>query len=259
MAREDQQTRCSIIVSSCDAYQDCWEAFFTTFFRYWPGCPFPVYLISNYLTYPDNRVQTISLGRDQGWADNIREALKQINTPYFIYFSEDVFLKKQVDNLRILSLLSLVENEKVAYLRLYPVPGPDLPYKNLKEVGEIKRGAPYRTSLMTAIWDKEIFNNLLVKGENAWQMELDGSIRSNKIKEPFLSVPSNNKAVDQYATAIKKGTWFYDAVIWCEREGIKIDRQRRPIESFGRYVLRKFKKLPFLGKPVSFILRKINL
>lgn len=228
------------------------------FFRYWPDCPFQVYLISNYLTYPDSRVKPILLGADAGWADNMREALKQIETPYFIYFLEDVFLRKKVDTKRILDLLALTEKERAACLRLYPAPGPNAPYKNFKEVGEIKKGAPYRISLMTAIWDKKIFTDLLAPGENAWQMELMGSARSNEIGAPFLSVSCADKAMEQYATAIKKGIWFYDAVLLCKREGIKLNL-RRPVEPFSRYVLRRIKRLPFLGKPVSFILRRFKL
>ena len=258
MIQADYQKKCNVVISSCDAYQDCWEAFFTMFFRYWPDCPFSVYLISNHSVYPDSRVKPILLGEDAGWADNMRQALKQIDAPYFIYFLEDVFLRKKVDTKRILDLLVLAEKEQAACLRLYPAPGPNAHYKDFKEVGEIKKGAPYRISLMTAIWNKKIFIDLLAPGENAWQMELKGSARSNEIDAPFLSVPSANKAMEQYATAIKKGMWFYDAIALCEREGIKINL-RRPVEPFNRYVLRRVKRLPFLGKPVSFILRRFKL
>ncbi len=40
----------AILVCSCDKYADVWEPFFKLFFKFWPDCPYPIYLLSNYLT-----------------------------------------------------------------------------------------------------------------------------------------------------------------------------------------------------------------
>lgn len=44
----------AVVVASCDAYADLWEPFFRLFRRYWPDCPYPVYLGSNFRTYRIN-------------------------------------------------------------------------------------------------------------------------------------------------------------------------------------------------------------
>ena len=86
--------KCSVIISSWDGYADLWEPFFTLFFRYWPDCPYPVYLVTSYKTYNDNRVISIAVGEHKGWASNIRKVLAKIATPYVICSHEDYFFFK---------------------------------------------------------------------------------------------------------------------------------------------------------------------
>lgn len=240
------EQNCAIVVPSCDAYKDAWAPFFAFFFKYWPDCPFPVYLITDKEIYGDQRVKTIALGVDHGWANNMKIVLDQIPEKYFMYFLEDVFLTKKVDTNKILSFLELVKKNNIACLRLFPEPGPDNPYGENKELGVIAKDAPYRVSTMTAIWNKDSFIKLLKPGENAWQMELDGTKRSSEMDELFLSVWPTNYAIHYFATAIKKGYWVYDALELCKREGVPVVTSRRK-ESHFDYLTRRAAYLPLLG------------
>jgi hypothetical protein len=240
--------QCAILIASCKAYSDSWGPFFTLFFRYWPDCPFPVYLVTEGGESPDPRVNMVTLSKDRGWSDNVREALQIINLPYVMYILDDVPLMKKVDTSRILSLFELMQREKAGYLRLYPSPGPNRSYKNYKEVGEIAGDAPYRTSTMAAFWDVNVLRSLLVVGENAWQFEIIGTERSRALEQPFLSVwPKDGAAIDHFATAIKKGRWQWDAVRFLKKEGIEVDRSRRAVEPFWFYLLRRAERLPILS------------
>jgi len=222
-----------VIISSCDAYQDAWEAFFALFFRYWPDCRFPLYLITNDSSYPDDRVISIKLGEDQGWASNMRRVLAGVDSDYLIYMQEDYFLCRPVDNERIISLLHYAISEKAACLRLYPSPAPDKPYSDNPEVGKIALEAPYRVSLQAAIWNKHILNDLIVDGESSWEMEIKGTVRSRSITTPFLSVKDlQNPALPYiHRTAIFKGRWTKKAIELCHREGIQVDFSKRPLEA----------------------------
>lgn len=245
----EKNKECFILIPSCDNYEDAWQPFFGFFFKYWPDCPFPVYLLTETKKFPDERVETINLGQDFGWANNVTKALNMVEMPYFMYFLEDVFLTKPVDTQRILNLLELAKKESAACLRLFPEPGPDMPYKDYKEVGAIKPGAPYRVSTMTAIWDKKAFMDLMVEGESAWAMELEGTKRSASMDRPFLSVPVNDYAINYWATAIKKGRWFYDAIQLCKKEGIPVDTSHRPVETYYESIWEKLSRSRYLGWP----------
>lgn len=255
----EKKETCAILIASCKAYSDSWGPFFTQFFKYWADCPFPVYLVTEGGESPDPRVNMIMLQKDLGWSDNVREALRIINFPYVLYILDDVPLMSKVDTQRILSLLSLMQKEKAGYLRLYPAPGPQYSYKNYSEVGEIAKGALYRTSTMAALWDVNTFRSLLVPGENAWQFEIIGTERSRVLLEPFLSVwPKDGVAINHFATAIKKGKWQWDAVRFLRREGVEIDRARRAVESFPKYIVRTMGGMPVIGRLVGVMNHRIK-
>ncbi|HBM45764.1 MAG: hypothetical protein UT05_C0002G0078 [Parcubacteria group bacterium GW2011_GWF2_38_76] len=242
MKEDNLKNECSVVVSSCDAFSDVWEAFFTLFFKYWPDCPFPIYLISETKKYPDNRVTTLNIGEDKKWATNIKNALKRVNTKNIIYLQEDYLLESKVNTEKIINLIKILSDSGAAYLKLCPSPAPYRKFGEYKDIGEIKKGSNYSISLQAAIWNKKIMEGLLIDGESGWDMEFKGSIRTADIKEPLLSVYSSVLNYF-YATAIKKGVWFYDAIKLCEKEGIKIDKTKRRIETFNHYVLRVTKFL----------------
>ncbi len=162
----------------------------------------------------------------------MRYVLDKIPERYLIYFHEDFFIQSPVNTQRISDLIQYVENNSIAYLRLCPAPGPDLPHENDLNVGEISKGSEYRMSLQSAIWDKNIIKQIIVEGENPWDMEIKGTVRSNQISEKFLSV--REPAIDYYLTAVVKGKWVYDAVQLCKRKGVSIDLSHRPIDYMSK-------------------------
>jgi hypothetical protein len=248
---------CSVIMASCSGYRDVWKAFFTLFFEFWSDCPFDVYLVSDSLGYDDSRVNSIVLARDEGWSANMRAALASINTPYFILFVEDFLLLEQVDTNRIKNLLDYAIQNNLDYLRLYPTPGPDKNFDISNGVGEIALDAPYRLSLMTAIWRKETFLRVLKDNENAWELELNGSERVRDPKYKFWSVLKGMPALNYFSTALKKGVWLFDAVKLCEKHGVQVDGNLHAIESYSHYLMRKLKTIPGLGRVVGFVARRL--
>jgi hypothetical protein len=152
----------AVVVSSCDKFSDLWEPFFTLFWRYWPDCPFPVYLISNSAVCWHERVSKMPVGQDRQWASNIRYVLGQLPQKYFIYLQEDYLLRKRVDAKRINELIDYMDRVGAGYLRLFPTTGPDRVLDRQLGVGVIEPGAPYRVSLQAAIWCRETLEGLLI-------------------------------------------------------------------------------------------------
>ena len=72
----------AIIVSSFDKYSTCWEPFAHGVSKYWPDCPYPIYLITNRKDFCIGQVTALKIGVDQGWASNLKFALEQINVDY---------------------------------------------------------------------------------------------------------------------------------------------------------------------------------
>lgn len=236
----------AVLITSCDKYRDLWEPFFMLFWRYWPDCPYPIYLISNYKHFKDKRVNMITVGKDRKWASNMILALEKAPYDYILHIHESFFLAKPVDTLRIQKLIAIMKEFNAACMRFCPCPEPDLPFQNSKEVGLISIGAPYRVSMQVAVWRKDIFRSLLVEGEDAWEMELKGSRRSDALDSvPFMSVKIDPKTDGitscpiYYFDPVVKGKWTQEGLALCAKEGISISFSKRRVYTWWDKVWKK--------------------
>jgi hypothetical protein len=262
VARESETStdvNTAILVVSCDKYSDLWPACFGLLFKYWPDCPFPIYLLSNFENYSDSRVTTITVGKDRNWSTNLANGLRKIKQDFVLVLMEDYLLDRAVNTRRMISLENYMEKRKAACLRLLPSPGPDGPSAENPEVGEIRKGAPYRLSLQAAIWSRPVLLGLLRWGESAWEFEMLGSRRADFVELPFLSVQRGNPGIT-YRNAVVKGRWDLDAIEFAKLEGVSLELGRRPVHrgqpfpvsniltrlriAFGKQILRKLRKAP---------------
>jgi len=182
--------------------------------------------------------------------------LDRINTKYVLYLQEDYLLNKPVDNNRIKQLLGLIDKYQASHLRLWPTKITASRYFS-PELVKLLPGAKYRLSTQAAFWNKDDLREFLRPSESGWEFELENN-NAKREDKLFLSVRRNEPAIYYFATAIKKGIWFYDAVKLCEREGVIIDKKARPIESFGHYLKRKIISIPFLGQVFNFAIRRLK-
>lgn len=236
----------SILISSCDNFSDCWEPYYHGLHKYWPNCPYDAFIVTNFKDSGDTLVKAIKVGKDNGWSHNTLQALDQIVTPYLIYTHEDFWIQQSVHTQSIAEYVALMDKGKADYIRLYPCPEPDSECEWDERLGVLSDQASYRTSLQVALWRKSVFQELIVKGENPWQFEVQGTIRSRKFGSRFLSVkrfrnPDGKPfhfGIDYVCTAINKGKWSKAAKNYAQQEGLAIDFSNRPSETwwhdFGR-------------------------
>jgi len=209
-----------LLVSSFDKYSACWEPFTHGLQKYWPNHPRTV-MITNHLDAPRG-ISTIKIGEDRGWAGNLRYALQLLSEEYIIYCQEDYWIKRPVEDALIQDYMELLREDKVDYIRLYPAPPPDIPCPGDERLGLIQPESQYRTSLQMAIWRKSVLMELLRDNETPWQFEVNGSERSKKYQDRFLSVTKRRFGVDYVFTAIVNGYWSEKAYEYSRIEGIRI-------------------------------------
>lgn len=221
--------RAAVVVPSYDGGFDLWGAFFTLFKKYWPDCPYPIYLLSENLSFSDTSITTIQNPLGLDWSSRMQHSLDQLPYDYLLVVLDDFFVKGPVDTHQVAILHDLASDTGAAYLRLLPIPPPDRPFQGRQDVGLLSIGAPYRTSLMTAWWHKETLFNLLVPGESPWDFELKGTIRSDAVKRNFLS--AYEPQIDFFVSAVVGGKWDPEALKLFEAENIEIDMQSRSVQT----------------------------
>ncbi len=233
-----ESSECAVIVSSFDGFADLWEPFFTLLFRYWPDCPYPIYLISNAKHFDHPRVTTLAIGADGKWANNLFAALERIPATSIIYMQDDFFLTQKVDTSKIQTFVDHAVKNSIACIRLFPEPGPDLPYPE-PGLGMISQQADYRVSLQAHLWDIQALTSLMRPGESGWDMEIEGTKRAHAADGIFLSV---KEAAIRYTEGATKGKWNIEALRHCREEGVALDRNARGT-NYGIYYRAKRNRL----------------
>lgn len=220
----------AVVVASCDAYSACWQPFFSQFRRYWPECPYPVYLITGEKNYEGHDVRVVQTGKDAAWSDAMVDALARIRAHHVILLLEDYFLQRPVLHDDMMEYMRHMTADELGYLCLYPMWRPATPDGRPADIPEDE---PYRASLQAAIWRADVLAGLCVKGEDPWQFELNGTPRSAASGARFQRIGAGHTKdypFDYIWTGINKGKWHRDIKQYCETQGITIDLGYRPVE-----------------------------
>jgi hypothetical protein len=228
-----QNASVAILVVSFDGCQDLWPPFFHCFFKYWPDCPYPVFLGSNQVTFPYPRVTPVLVGPDLDYTSNLQRMLAKIEQPWIITFQEDIFLSQQVDTGRLSKIIQAAQAKEAAYLKLITTPPLATIWENDDEFGEIPKGMPYRVSFSVILWRKSVLIELLRPGESAWDIELKGTIRSYDMDGKFFCLHTEEKDDPpfQFVHGTVKGRWTLEAVSFLTQEGLKHYIGNRPIKT----------------------------
>jgi len=218
MSKINKIQKVGVLINSCDKYSDVWEIFFPLFFKYWPDCPWEIYLGSNTKTYIHPKVNPILVGRDISWADSTRKMLEQIPYEHILFLLDDYFIFSYVENLKVLRLYDSFCQLDANYLRLRNDPPLSNPVEGFPHLVEIVPGEIYRTSLDVCFWKKSTFLAILKNGESPWKMEIYGSIRSNSFPAFFAS----KEWIIERRNGLEAGKWKRYNLALIKKEGLNI-------------------------------------
>ena len=220
--------RFAVLVSSCDAFFDAWRPFAFFFRKFWPDCPWRVFLIVNELDVRSDFITPIRVGRDRGWADNLRLALGQIDADCLLYFQEDYFLNAPVAAARLAEDCAQFVTRGVDHFCLHPLALPEVAAweradsERDKSIAIIPPDAPWRTRLQAALWRRETLLDALRPGESAWDFEARGSERTRGRVAWTYTAPAGRSPVPYLASAIVRGLWTPAARRLCAEHGVQI-------------------------------------
>lgn len=222
----------AVLVVSCDRYSDLWAPFFALFKRFWPDCPFKVYLLSNDMRAEFDGVENILSGQDISWSDNLIKAIDAINEEYVLLFIDDLFLCAPVDTNGVLQVFGWINSHKPNCVRMncyadsLPVENkPDKPFNSL--VGMVSPGMNYRVSTVLTVWKTGFLRSMLLCAENAWEFEINGTRRSDRF-DGFFSTWRNYFPV---VNCVIRGKWRKGALRKISALGVSIPADKRAVMS----------------------------
>jgi hypothetical protein len=173
-----------IIVSSCDKYRYLWDIQLQLFNKYWNDCPHKIYYLSENSELPvfesklnlENIKMGIQTSGPSDWSYMLRMFLNNLDSEYFIYMQEDYVLNDYVNQNKLNKLIDYVISNEINYVRFITSPpgnGDIILIDDDISIREIENNMQWRSSLMTAIWKKSSFIELLNSDMNItpWQFE----------------------------------------------------------------------------------------
>lgn len=216
----------AVLVVSCDRYSDLWPAFIELFYKNWPDFPYQLYIGSNNARCDDKRVESICIGEDRSWTDNVREMLKKIDADYVLMLLEDFFFEEKINNDDISGLLQFAIEHNVDCLRLCPLPAPTKNLDSVFAIGEISYKAPYCICTMPAIWKKDSLVKLLHPGYSAWDFEKKNSAEAEKTG---FKLVGSYKYYIKHHNGVERGKYYSSTVKLLQKNGIPCDTSERGV------------------------------
>jgi len=260
----------AILVSSCDAFRDCWAPMVFSIKKNWPDCPFPIYIISNYEEMVDDYVTFLKVGEDLAFASNLKNALKMIDYEYIIYLQDDYFIDNAVHTVSIENHIKHCIDNNIDLLKIdnYTVLRDNLRIKDsiyCKNTIDVK----YSLDTSAAIWKKTTLENILVDGFTGWDFErkIMSYLRQKGIKINSEIIhssfyPQQGIKYVKY-TAICRGRWSQNGVRFLRENGFDDIISNRKIEGkLTTFFASFYSPHSLLRRPVALIikiLQKLNI
>lgn len=175
---------CTVVVNSCDKYEDAWYPFFELSKKYWKGCEYPFILNTESKNYNHSGINLSVVnykpteGHMSSWGARFRNCLANVHSKYVIILLEDFFFQKEVDQKEIDSCIEMMENNshiKAIYFK--QIDGYKEVYDENPLYFHMKEKKRYILNLQAAIWRTEDLIAFTHESDSPWSFEEEGSSR----------------------------------------------------------------------------------
>lgn len=252
---------CELLISSCEAYSDLWDIHIQLLDKNWPDRGIPTTIITDkkHGTIVAPSVRVFSAGVNEEMPQRIKLALEKVSTEYVLLTLDDYFLIKEIDDERIDRLISIMDKERIDYLRMFPIPKEVKRVDGYEEIFWIDLTRNYAVNLYPGIWRTSFLRETVKESLNAWEYEVSLTrIARENSKRCVMSRGDDFPFLD----VIRKGKILHKAKRYLDKEGLSVDRTLVPIREEIRLELMKNTKefLPrCIQKRIKSVLKKLGM
>ena len=203
----------TILVNSCDKYEDCWIPFFKLFDKFGgelKNCRIILNTETKIFKYQDLNIHCLSLysgEQDIPWGKRLRDTIDHVDSEYILMLLDDFFLNREVDISTMSNCMNwLDKDENTGMFNLLHLEGAEDESNKYKGFCLIPAGTAFRLNAQAGIWKKEILKKSILDMESPWEWERFGNMR-------------NDIVIKQEIYALKKDEYepyfynYYPAVI----------------------------------------------
>lgn len=219
----------TMLILSCEKFSDLWDAHVSLLEKNWPDRNMDTYIITDHSTVKNYKNIKIIVGEDLEWSDRLAFALKNVKTKYVFITLDDYFLIKKVNDSSINNLVSMMNQEELDYVRLFPNPkkATEESFKEYSGIYKINTKINYSVNLYAGIWSKEFIEYTIKDSKNAWQFE--ASLYKRALEYKANCVVSSNKEFE-ILDVVRKGKLLHKSAAYFKRHP-EIYTGTRPVNS----------------------------
>ncbi|WP_028043332.1 hypothetical protein [Candidatus Stoquefichus massiliensis] len=235
----------AVFVDSFDGYSDIWSSFYEIMNQYWANISFKSYLVSNFNNYNKENLTVLKMGKEINWFDRTIRALELVDEEYIIFFLEDYFISKNIDENEILHIVQHMKDEEIFF---YQLSNNKRFIQNEKEI-KVPSNTEYPINLQLAIWNRLKFLSILKK------MNKEGAISPWDFERFFVNIYKKNGKPDEYIDGIEydtrdlfgykngvlQGKWIRKTIKFYEKNGIVINTGTRETMTYKNEMLYNIK------------------
>ena len=223
----------TVLVSSCDKYEDAWEPFFRLFSIMGVGEAFSHIVLNTetkqfHCPYLD--VRTINTPGRMTWSQRMRSVLERIESEYIFLLLEDFFIQKPFNAVQFDKLMDFFRSHaEVGVIHTTP----NSRIKDLPDDMFFERCFDDLNITVTAVvWRKSYLLKILRDHESNWEYEWYDGKRAKLYTEKVMQYNEKYPIIYYYEIAlnegygISQGKWLPNNKQLFEKYGIEVDYSR---------------------------------
>lgn len=198
--------RVGVYICSSDNRLDILDRVLPSVLKFWPDCPYPIYVGLNTRNKKWERVTPL-VAEPSEWRTEVLEQIGQIPETHLIVILDDFLFQDRVDQLRLSQLVRCAIDHELQYLRLLPL-RQSLSQRLIRsrtrstdDIQSIPPRRPFFSGLQIALWEKKHFASLLRLRGSIWDFE----------HRQLQGIPHHVIAADppiKYRHLVEKGRWL---------------------------------------------------
>lgn len=183
----------ALLVHSCDRYEFLYKGFEYFFSCHWDfRIPCKYYFATEEKSVNINGFENIQSGKGE-WTDRLSVLLKKIPEDRILYFQEDMWLTKDVNDIFFRELFDLAtannwKQVKLNSSKVYKTAPTSLFIQGFNIAIVDNKMSEYLMSHQITLWDKQYLLKQLLKGEHPWRNERRGTKRLKKLNPAIFHV-----------------------------------------------------------------------
>ncbi len=238
---QSKSTDFTIMLCSCDAYEEMWDPFFALLEKYWPEAKnYPFILNTESKVYQREGwdIQCFAMypsGKQVSYGTRMIRHLAKVKTEFVFIMLEDFFFRSRVDQSRVDYYVDAIRTHKdIACFNFSCMEQPGIASEEFEGFQELHPICHYRLNLQAAIWRKKELRRYWKPGANPWLWETYATRRTDCTKKKYYFYQENKNVLFDYGRkpglswGSVRGKWVREDVEpLFEKEGIIVDFEKR--------------------------------